>query len=102
MVALASLLAGVGRIFVVTIMKIVFDPEKRQKALDERGLDFLRADEVFALRHVTVADTRRDYGEKRYITIGLLDGRGDDTRMIRMRKANDREQAIYGPGLVGH
>ncbi|TPP10338.1 BrnT family toxin [Rhizobium glycinendophyticum] len=92
-------------------MSILFDPEKRRKALDERGLDFLRADEVFAQRHVTVADTRRDYGEKRYITIGLLDGRmvvmvwterGDDVRMISMRKANDREQAIYGSRLVGH
>lgn len=92
-------------------MKIVFDPEKRQKALDERGLDFLRAEEVFAQRHVTVTDTRHDYGEPRFITIGLLDGRmvvmvwterGDDTRMISMRKANDREQAIYLPRLVGH
>lgn len=54
-------------------MKIVFDPEKRRKALDERGPDFLRADEVFAQKHLTVADTRHDYGEPRFITIGLLD-----------------------------
>jgi uncharacterized DUF497 family protein len=47
-----------------------------------------------------------DYGETRYITIGFLDERmvvlvwtprGDIHRIISMRKANDREKAIYEP-----
>jgi uncharacterized DUF497 family protein len=57
-------------------MKIEFDPEKRNQTLYERGLDFCRAGEVFAGRHYTADDLRRDYGELRKITAGLLlDGR---------------------------
>ncbi len=65
-----------------------------------------RADEVFAGVTLTVEDDRQDYGEARFITIGFLDSRmvvlvwtprDDAYRIIRMRKANEREQAIYGP-----
>jgi uncharacterized DUF497 family protein len=50
-----------------------------------------------------------DYGEIRFITIGRLDRRmvvmvwtqrGATRRIISLRKANAREQAFYGPGLV--
>lgn len=86
------------------LMQIEFDPEKREKTLIERGLDFARADEVFAGRHFTAEDTREDYGELRQITVGKLDGRvivmvwtprGEARRIISMRKANEREQARY-------
>ena len=85
-------------------MQIDFDPDKRNKALTERGLDFARAGEVFAGRHFTAEDTREDYCEPRYITLGKLDGgmvvmvwtpRGEARRIISMRKANEREQARY-------
>ena len=65
-----------------------------------------RADEVFAGATLTVEDDRQDYGESRFITIGFLDSRmvilvwtprDDAYRIISMRKANEREQAIYGP-----
>ncbi len=65
-----------------------------------------RADEVLAGDTLTVEDDRRDYGEDRFITIGFLDGamvilvwtpRQDRHRIISMRKANDRERALYGP-----
>ena len=65
-----------------------------------------RADEVFAGATLTVEDDRQDYGEVRFITIGFLDSRmvilvwtprDDAYRIISMRKANEREQAIYGP-----
>lgn len=81
-------------------MKIEFDPEKRNKTLKERGLDFFRADAVFAGRHLTKRDDRKDYGEERFITAGRLDGRlvimvwtqrGESRRIISMRKANERE-----------
>ena len=64
-----------------------------------------RADEVFAGATLTVEDDRQDYGEVRFITIGFLDSRmviliwtprDDAYRIISMRKANEREQAIYG------
>jgi uncharacterized DUF497 family protein len=88
----------------VFLMKIEFDPEKRAQTLFERGLDFCRAGEVFAGHHYTVDDLRRDYGEPRHITVGLLDARmvvmvwtprGESRRIISMRKANEREIERY-------
>jgi uncharacterized DUF497 family protein len=87
---------------------IVFDPEKRQKTLENRGLDMARAGEIFDGDVLTVADERVDYGEPRFISIGWLDGRmvvlvwtprDGDRRVISMRKANEREQSAYGPRL---
>jgi len=87
---------------------IAFDPDKRQATLESRGLDMARAEEIFDGNVLTVADERMDYGEPRFISIGRLDGRmvvlvwtprGDDRRIISMRKANEREQAAYGPRL---
>jgi uncharacterized protein len=92
-------------------MDIVSDPEKRMKTVIERGLDFARAGEVFAGRHLTVKDDRRDYGEVRFMTIGLLDQRmvvmiwthrEPVVRVISMRKANDWEYNTYKDRLVGH
>ncbi len=65
-----------------------------------------RAGEVFASATLTVEDDRQDYGEDRFITIGFLDGRmvilvwtprSRARRIISMRKANEREQALYAP-----
>ena len=89
-------------------MQIDFDPEKRNKALAERGLDFARAGEVFAGRHFTAEDMREDYSEPRYITLGKLDERmvvmvwtprGEVRRIISMRKANEREIANFAQAL---
>ena len=85
-------------------MKIEFDPDKRNKTLIERGLDFAHANEVFAGRHLTAEDTRESYGELRYITVGKLNDRmvvmvwtprGNSRRIISMRKANERERKRY-------
>nr|WP_082359131.1 BrnT family toxin [Bosea sp. AAP35] len=85
-------------------MDIVFDRTKRDTTLQERGLDFARAAEVFAGRTFTQPDRWIDYGEERFITVGRLDGRivvivwtdrGHARRIISMRKANEREQARY-------
>jgi hypothetical protein len=61
---------------------------------------------------ITFVDNRFDYGEKRFITVGVLAGRlvvtahtprGDNvTRIISMRKANRREQKIYQERLGAH
>jgi uncharacterized DUF497 family protein len=90
-------------------MRITFDPAKREWTLRERSLDFRDALKVFAEPRFTFEDTRFDYPERRYITVGLLDGRmlilvwtpkeeidGEECRhMISMRKANGKEQARY-------
>ncbi|WP_244165940.1 BrnT family toxin [Pseudomonas abietaniphila] len=70
----------------------------------ERGLDFADANAVFAGRHLTAEDVRHDYGERRFITVGMLlerlvvlvwTPRGAARRIISMRKANEREQNLY-------
>jgi len=52
---------------------IEYDQTKREKTLLERGLDFARADEVFARIHFTGEDVRVNYQETRLISIGWLD-----------------------------
>lgn len=90
-------------------MKIEFDRTKREATLTHRELDMARADEIFAGNTITIEDDRREYGEKRLITVGLLEGRmivlvwtprGAARRIISMRKANAREQKIYQSRLV--
>lgn len=89
-------------------MQIDFDPDKRDKTLAERGLDFALASEIFAGVHVTAEDARFDYGEPRFTTVGVLDGRmvvmvwtprGEARRIISMRKANEREIEKFAPAL---
>jgi len=89
-------------------MDIEYDPAKWGVTFKERGLDMARATEVFHGPHITVPDIRFDYGEERFVTIGLLDERmiimawtprGEACRIISMRKANDREERKYRPRL---
>ncbi len=48
-------------------MRITFDRAKRDRTLQERGLDFRRAKEMFDGPHLMRPDERKDYGEQRYI-----------------------------------
>ena len=89
-------------------MEISFDPDKRLKALRERGLDFADAVRVFDGREITLLDDRHDYPELRFQTYGLLDDRlvmfawtptDSGIRVISMRKCNDREQRRIAPQL---
>ena len=88
-------------------MRVEFDQAKRDVTLAERGLDFADAINVFEGRSNTFEDERRVSGESRFITIGGLGQRmvvivwtprGDARRIISMRRANDREQALYALG----
>ena len=92
-------------------MKLSWDEAKRQATLDERGLDFALAAELFAGDELTSEDGRFDYGERRFISIGFVHARlcvvvwtprGDGRHIISMRKANDREKKWFhfetGPG----
>ena len=89
-------------------MRISYDPTKRQKTIDERGLDFEDATTVFAGLTFEIEDTRQDYGEMRMICFGYLarrmvvigyTPRGTTRHIFSMRKANEREQARIGPYL---
>jgi len=90
-------------------MDLEFDQDKRDSTLLERGLDFALAVEVFTGLHFTAQDTRADYDEDRFITVGHLDKRlvvlvwtprDEVRRIISMRKANDREKALYSSYLA--
>ncbi|MDE2691740.1 MAG: BrnT family toxin [Acidobacteriota bacterium] len=89
-------------------MRVEFDERKRAATLEARGLDLARATDVFRGATLTAQDDRWNYGEDRYITVGFLDDamvvlvwtpRSDAYRIISMRKANERERALYGPRL---
>lgn len=85
-------------------MEITFDPAKRDATKADRGLDFADAALVFEGRTLTVEDTRQNYGEHHFQTVGFLVGgmvmmvwtpRGNARHVISMRKCNDREQTRY-------
>ena len=87
-------------------MRVTFDPAKREKTLTERGLDFADAMTVFEGTTIEVEDTRKDYGERRIVSYGLLAGRmvvvgytprGAVRHVLSMRKANDREKTRLAP-----
>jgi uncharacterized DUF497 family protein len=74
----------------------------------ERGLDFGRSVEIVAGVHFTGQDTKADYKEGRFVTVGWLDDqlivkvlrpRGEVRRIISLRNANEREKALYTHNL---
>lgn len=84
--------------------QITCNPKKREQALMSRALDFANADKVFEGLHLTREDTRKDYGEKRFVTLGTLEGaltvlvwtdRFPSIHVISMRRANRRERKAY-------
>ena len=85
-------------------MKFVWDEAKRQSNLVRHGMDFEDASAVFGGMTFTFEDDRFDYGEQRFITLGMLRGviiviahteRDEDIRVISMRKATRYEQKLY-------
>ena len=89
-------------------MRVTYDPAKRQRTFEERGLDFEDATTVFAGVTLDVKDLRKDYGETRIICYGLLRDRlvvvgytprGASRHVFSMRKANEREKARVTPLL---
>ncbi len=85
-------------------MQLEWDDAKNSQNRQKHGFEFAEAAAVFAGECLTLRDHRVDYGEERFITLGLLKGcvvviahtpRGEKTRVISMRKGNRREQKAY-------
>jgi len=85
-------------------MKITYDPAKRLKTLEERGLDFTSASTIFAGEVYEFQDERKNYGEPRTIAVGYLADRmvivgyvqrGETYHIFSMSKANEREIKKY-------
>jgi len=86
-------------------MKFEWDERKNQSNLIKHGFDFADAYRIFNLPMVVELDERENYGETRFVAIGLLDGRvvvivytepDDQTiRIISLRKALSYEGKYY-------
>jgi len=85
-------------------MATVFDPDKSARNLRERGISFDRAEDFDFDAALYRIDDRQDYGELRVRVLGFLDGRlhtlvyterGEDMRIISLRKANRLEMREY-------
>lgn len=85
-------------------MRISYDPAKNERNVRNRGLSFDSAAQFDFEGALYAVDERQDYGEMRYIAIGLLGVRlhvlcfaetADGIRVISFRKANAREVRRY-------
>ncbi|MDQ5845523.1 MAG: BrnT family toxin [Acidobacteriota bacterium] len=85
-------------------MRFEWDEAKRRGNIRRHGIDFLAARVVFAGKTVTFLDDRFNYGEIRFLTLGLLWGRvvaivhtetDEAIRIISARKASKNEESIY-------
>ena len=99
-----------GRIYITYILSCasIWDPEKSERNLVDRGFDFTFASVIFTGPTLERIDTRQDYGEVRRITLGIADGipltvvytdraeAGEVVRrIISARVSNRRERQAY-------
>lgn len=85
-------------------MRIEFDSEKNQCNIRARGISFDLALEFEFESAFIRLDVRKDYGEPRFVALGLISNRvfnlvftvrTDAIRVISLRKANKREVIRY-------
>ncbi len=85
-------------------MRFEWDEAKRRANLKRHGFDFGDGEKIFAGETVTDLDDRFDYGERRFLTLGLLKGKvvaithteiDEVVRLISLRKASKNEEKIY-------
>jgi uncharacterized DUF497 family protein len=91
--------------FVYTItLTFEWDPAKNESNLRKQGIDFRDAVLIFGGPTLEMVDGRRDYGETRILTFGLLEGmeiavvytmRGRNRRIISARRAHTDERKTY-------
>ncbi|OFW21541.1 MAG: hypothetical protein A3H97_09750 [Acidobacteria bacterium RIFCSPLOWO2_02_FULL_65_29] len=85
-------------------MPLEFDEAKSAKNLKERGIGFERFADMDLETAVSIEDTRADCGERRIRMFGHIEGRlhvaiitlrGEQLRVISLRRANQREERGY-------
>lgn len=85
-------------------MRFIWDENKNRENIRKHGLGFKDACSLFDVPMVAAIDTRENYGEDRWIGIGLLKGRAvvvvftEDRNIIRiisLRKALKHERKFY-------
>ncbi len=87
-------------------MGFEWDERKRLSNIERHGLDFVEAERMFESPMLTALDTRQDYGEDRWIGVGISNGRvlvvaftqrneGRTVRIISLRKALSHERKAF-------
>lgn len=86
-------------------MRFEWDAQKNSDNIRKHGIDFADAWEIFTGPMLVTIDDREDYGEDRWIGIGMLRGRvvvvvftepdEETTRIISVRKALSHERSQY-------
>ena len=86
-------------------MRFQWDEQKNEVNIEKHGIDFADAPRIFAAPLLAALDEREDYGEDRWIGIGLLDERvvvvvftepdEETIRIISLRKALTYERKRY-------
>ncbi len=85
-------------------MNFDWDPQKNEENISNHNLDFADAHEIFDGPMLEKLDSREDYGEDRYVSIGFLRNivvvvvyteRGETIRLISLRKALKYERTEF-------
>jgi uncharacterized DUF497 family protein len=85
-------------------MGMQWDAEKSAANEAKHGISFLQAAQIFRGPILKIEDTRRDYGERRFIALGAWDGvvlrvvfteRDGDIRIISTWKASQNDRQAY-------
>jgi uncharacterized DUF497 family protein len=85
-------------------MRFEWDEIKRLANIRKHEIDFVELEAVFAGETLTLVDARFDYGEDRFLTIGMLREKGvaishtetdEVIRIISARKALRDEEITY-------
>jgi hypothetical protein len=90
-----------------------WDPQKSDDNLAARGFDFEFATLIFAGPTLEREDTRKDYGERRIVAVGLAQGihltvvytdrtTGEGAlrrRLVSARRSNRRERKAYNQAV---
>src|ERR1017187_3461702 len=84
-------------------MRFIWHEAKRRANLQDHEIDFVDAERVFSGLTATFEDDRFSYDERRFVTLGLLDGvpvsvvhteSEDEIRVISFRRATTHEEEI--------
>lgn len=94
-------------------MRFEWDRAKSARNLVERGFDFEFASRVFEGWTLERIDDRRDYGERRTVAVGVVEGvavtvvytergtaGGRTRRIVSARPGNRRERAAYEQAIA--
>lgn len=83
---------------------VSFDPAKNERNIASRGISFVVAEQFEWDTALLAEDVRKEYGERRFQALGLIEGRlhamvytprVGKVHVISLRKANRREMRRY-------